>query len=613
MKKIYLTMFVSALVFGANAQQYRELTTKHDANVNAPSNNKPVKPVLNTEKAVPLWENSFDDANDWVFTNTSAPTSYNWVITTTQGDIPNAAPSLQPFMSTSASDGFALINSDGQPGNVDGDGAIVAELTNATPIDLTGYPNVILKFQHSYRWWQEDRGVRVSGDGGTTWTDFPITSLVGGAIANGYPINQNSENPVYQVFNISAVAGGSNNVLVQFYYNDNDIWAWYWTVDDVEILEQPLDDIQILSSWFAGTNNGGIEYGKTPVNHLDDSYLVGSEIYNFGVNDQTNIGLNADFTAFSYNATSPSLLSDATLLLETTNTPALSVGVYNGTYTAVSAGEIGGAEFGNNVYERNFEVTNDMYAVDGIGINPASNEDLGVIGTASFLDAEDGLIVTSLYNIKETDLVSGIRVMLDATTVPGGDIYGSILDTALFWAEDMTPLFSTLPGVVTAGNVTAGYIDLWFANEITLNPGAYYAAVDLYSNAGASDIVIVDDRTVPQPADASAIFISGDQSYSNGTAVGIRLLTGDQWGVGLNEETLAGISVYPNPSTGIVNISNDMNAANTITVHDLSGRVVLTKTADQATTIDLSTVGTGVYTVTVSNELGSMVERVVIK
>ena len=429
MKKIYMTMFVSALVFGANAQQNRVLISKHDGNVHTSSNTKSAQPAINNiEKAIPLWSNSFNDANDWVFTNTSAPTSYDWVITTNQGDIPNAAPSLQPFMSTSANDGFALINSDGQPGNVDGNGAIVAELTNAVPIDLTGYNNVILRFQHSYRWWQDTRGVRISGNGGATWTDFDITSLAGGVSASGYPNDQNSENPVYEVINISAVAGGSNNVLVQFYYNDNDIWAWYWTVDYVEILEQPLDDIQILSSWFAGANNGGIEYGKTPINHIDNSYLVGSEIFNFGVNDQTNIGLNADYTAFSYNATSPSLLSNATVLLESTQTPALSVGVYNGVYTAVSAAETGGAEFGNNVYERNFEITDDMYAIDGIGINPASTEDLATIGTASFLDAEDGLVIAALYNIKATDLISGIRVMLDASTVAGGDIFRILFD-----------------------------------------------------------------------------------------------------------------------------------------------------------------------------------------
>jgi len=74
-----------------------------------------------------------------------------------------------------------------------------------------------------------------------------------------------------------------------------------------------------------------------------------------------------------------------------------------------------------------------------------------------------------------------------------------------------------------------------------------------------------------------------------------------------------GVNVYPNPSEGIVTISNDLNAENTITVTDMTGKVVLTKVSSSATTVDLSKVGTGVYMVEVSNENGKKVERVVIR
>ncbi len=606
MKKIYLSMFMSAIMFGAGAQEYRQLVNKYDGNVHT-SNSKPTQQNVNLEKAAVIWSDDFSTPSNWTMTNTSAPISWDWTITTTQSDIPNAAPSLQPFASSTANNGFALINSDGQPGNADGDGAIVAEITNSTPIDLSLYPNVILRYQHSYRWWHDTRGVRVSGNGGATWTDFEVTDV------NGYPNDQNSENPVYEVINISSVAGGSNNVLIQFYYNDNDYWAWYWVVDDVEILEQPNNDIQVLGAWFAGSNNGGVEYGRTPTNHLDASFAVGTEVFNFGVNDQTNILTDADYTSFTYNSGVASILANDTAFIETTETPSLSVGLYQGVHTAVSDLETGGAEFGNNMYERNFEVTTDVYSLDGIGIYPTSTADYSVIGTSSFVDSDDGMVVAGLYNIKQSDMVSGIRVMLDPATTAGGDIYGSILDTADFWQSTMTALYTTTPGQVTATDITNGYIDLWFPSVITLAPGAYYAGVELYSNAGANPIVIIDDQTVPQPFDASAIYISGDQSYTNGTAIGIRMLMGNGWGVGLDEETLSGISIYPNPSTGLVNVSNDENMTNTITVRDLNGRLVLTQTTSMAATLDLTGVETGVYTVTVENEAGQVTDRVVIK
>lgn len=605
MKKIYLTAAMSAMLMVANAQQSSKLVNKHDGNPR--SELKPIKPSNNFEKAIPIWSNTFNNPSDWVMTNTSQPIPWDWVITTNQGAIPNAAPSLQPFMSTTANDGFALIDSDGQPGNVDGDGAIIAEITNAIPIDLSLYPNVVLQYQHSYRWWQDTRGVRVSGDGGLTWTDYEVTNL------SGYPNDQNSENPTIETINISAVAGGSNNVLVQFYYNDNDFWGWYWVVDDVQILEQPDNDIQLLSAWFAGQNNEGVEYGRTPTNHLESNHLVGGQVFNFGVNTQTNVVLNSDYTVFNYSSNTAALLSGDTVILESTETPSLPVGIYNGTYTVTSTEETAGTAFGNNVYLRSFEVTTDMYSVDGIGVYPASIEDHNVIGTNSFNGSDDGMYVAALYSLKQSDMVSGIRVMLHSSTQPGGDIYGSILDTAAFLADNIVSLYNTNGATVSAQDVSNGYIDLLFPTVVTIPAGGYFAAVSLYSNGGTSPIAIIDDQTVAQPFYASMIYIDGDATYSNGTGIGIRLLTGDNWGVGLEESEMAGVSVYPNPSTGVINITNDNGYENTIIVRDINGRVVSTTKSGVATTVDLSGMGAGVYTVVVKNEKGNFTDRIVIK
>lgn len=617
MKKIYLSILSLAVVLGANAQQ-TSYVTKHGSN-GASANSNQAKPTYNLEKAAVVWSDDFSTPANWTMTSTGAETA-NWTIETDAvAGIPNAAAELNPFMSNSAANGFAVINSDGAPGNADGNGAIVAQMTTATAIDLTATPNAILKFNHSYRWWQESRVVRVSGDGGTSWTEFPITYTTASALTwpngNPYPTTQSSENPVVEVINISAVAGGQSNVLIQFGYDDADFWGWYWAVDDVEILEQPLDDIQVLSAWFSGTTNGGTEYGRTPLDQIDTDYLLGAEVYNFGVNDQVGIAVAADYNSGAIVSASTAALieSDSTEFIESTETPTLAVGMYNGTYTAVSTAETGGAEFGNNVYERNFEVTTDVYSIDGLGNQPASTLNTGTIGTASFTDAEDGLVVAALYQLKNASDVSGLRIMLDAATVEGGEVYGSIKDTASFWADDMTSLFDAPVATVTAADITNGYIDVWFTSVINLTPGVYYAAVELYSNAGSTDIVIVDDLTVAQPSTSSAIYIPGDVSYTNGTAIGIRMLTGNGWGVGIDENTLEGVSIYPNPSQGMVNVSNDNNVTNAIVVYDMLGQVILTKEAAAATTLDLSGNGTGVYLVKVSNDNGSIVERVVIK
>ncbi len=613
MKKIYLSVLALGFAFGISAQQDKMLVYKHDNGADA-STVKPYKPTSVNAKTV-IWSNDFSVPSTWVMTNTSMPISENWTIQTNPSAIPNAAPSLYPLATTTASNGYGLINSDGQPGNTDGDGAIVARMTTATPINLSAYPNVILRFQHNYRWWHETRMVRLSPDNGATWTEFHLTSDAGGVFTNGYPNDQNSLNPQKEEINVSAAVGGASQVLIQFYYNDNDYWGWYWAVDDVELIEQPLNDIQVKSAWFSGTNNGGSEYGRTPVSQLDGSYVVGAEILNFGVNPQTGLALNTNYVSFTASSSSAATLAPTdTVFIESTETPTLAVGVYNGTYTATSTQEPSGPDFANNVYPRNFEITNDLYSLDGIGVHPTATQNYGTIGTNSFTGAQDGLVLATMYHIKATTPVSGMRVMLSPTTVAGGQIYGSIKDTASFLADDMTPLFNiSTPVTVTAANITAGYVDVLFPSVISLPTGAYMLCAELYSNGGVNTISVRDDKTVAQPAWASAIYIQGDQSYTNGIALGIRMLINNVWGVGLNEIALEGVSVYPNPSEGIINVDVANNTGVTVTVYDMMGKVLSSKVVEGATSFDLTNNGSGMYLVKVANDKGTVVERVVIK
>jgi hypothetical protein len=350
---------------------------------------------------------------------------------------------------------------------------------------------------------------------------------------------------------------------------------------------------------------------------MDANYFVGSEVYNGGANPATNTTLTADFGSFTSTPTLALIEPDSTYIVEATEALTLTPGVYTGAYTVVSDGETAGVEFYNNTGGREFEITgasaagNPMttYSIDGIGVY-TTGVNVGSLGTDSFTGGEDGLVCAALYHMKNSSDVVGLRVMLATGTVAGAEVYGSIKDTSLFWAGDMTSLFNSNLGTVTAADISAGYIDVEFASPASLAPGVYYAAVQLYSNGNSSDIRIADDETVAQPFDASAIYIEGDQSYTNGTAFGIRMLMGS---AGVNENALDGVSVYPNPSNGVINVTNTNATANTIVVYDMVGKVVLTKEANANTTIDLTSNGTGIYMVEVSNENGSLVERVVIK
>ncbi|MEK9620464.1 MAG: hypothetical protein VW078_10265, partial [Flavobacteriales bacterium] len=217
-----------------------------------------------------IWQNDFSNSADWTLDNTCNfanstiyDTSGNILISSCSGNGTNAIdpntnataqwrfetdPNLipvsaqSPFMSLTATNGYLFIDSDAIGGG-DGDGTpIYVTATTATAIDLSNQPYVELSFSHNYRWWQDTRGVRVSGDNGASWVQYEITNNL------GYPGGQNSGNPEITNIDISSVAGSQSQVLIQFFYEDNDFWAWYWAVDDVKITS-PISSNTIVGNW----------------------------------------------------------------------------------------------------------------------------------------------------------------------------------------------------------------------------------------------------------------------------------------------------------------------------------------------------------------------------
>ncbi len=612
MKKIYLSILSLAVLATASAQEQKALVSRSGNMMQEASmiNHIPM------EKATVLWSDDIANLNNWTVVNTGTGTNATtgWYHETNPAAIPVST--ISPFASTSAANGFMMVNSDAN-NTTDNDGSVIHSEITSNTIDLSANTNVVLRFQQNFRWWKDTRTVSVSGDNGATWTDYLISDQTAYDIGI-YQGNQSSLNPDLVVIDISSVAGGSAQVQIKFTYDDNDIWAWYWAIDDVEIIAKPNDDIQVLSAFIVDQSNEGVEYGRTPVDQVGTNWEVGAQVFNFGVNDQTNVNVTSVEAggAFSYTATRALHEADSTYIISTVEMPTLPVGTYVVDYTAVSDGETSASpDFGDNTAQRTFEVTNWEYSIDGIGVYPAGGL-ISSMGTASFQNASDNLIIASKYNFKNAVTIKSIKAMISSTTVAGAEVFGLIIDTADLLADNPTPLFITSSSyVVTAQDVTNGFIELNF--DITAQPslpaGSYYAAVELLSNGNSTDISILNDERVAQPFSGSMIYIPNDQTYSNGVASAVRMVVQDPAFIGLNENSLEGVSVYPNPSQGVITVSNANNTENTIVVYDMVGKVVYSTSANSSTTIDLSSNGTGVYMVKVSNENGSMVERVVIK
>jgi hypothetical protein len=595
MKKIYLLTALAFASLGVSAQKQKLAAKEMNVEV---IQQPTVKPTA--QQKVTIWSNDFSTASQWAISNLTGD-NQDWAISTSTSTALGYQTGawVDPNNTVTNENGYALFDSDAVGAN---NGNQDAFLTFTGTIDCSMYPNVVLEFNQRVRMWQTTETIfEVSNNNGATWVQFPVNL-------------DKSTSTLYQEnsqVNISSAAGGQANVKIRLRYIGS--WDYAWLVDDLKIVEQPAYDLRSLAPFIAGTNNLGIEYGKTPVAHLDASYDIGGSAFNFGSATNTNTVANVNFgSGLTYNYSIGTIVTNDTIAYGATETPNLTVGVYNGTYTVSSTEEAtGSALFANNTKNRNFEVTNSVYSLDGIGVNPASSQTTTTLGSDSF-NTPTGTVFANMYHLRggnTNNVVVSLEIGISSATTAGTSIQVAMIDTATFFADGYQSL-SDLNGnvaesdfyTVTAADVAAGKITVFFPQPVALADNAYYAAVLTEVNA-ALNIRILNDETVQQPSYASMIHLIGDATYSNGNAFAIRMNMGV---LGLDEMTNATLSVYPNPSSEVVTIESNITEGS-IQIIDLTGKVIANQTVNgTATAFNTTALTNGMYTVILTN--GSTVE-----
>jgi hypothetical protein len=621
MKKIYLLTLSALTAVAVNAQKNDVIVAKQKAFT---VDKQPVHKPVPSEKAV-IWESDFSDAAQWTTTHDAADCSLDFSI----GNVPCAGSyPIDDIASTTAANGWAMVDSDLYGGATGGNEVEDSWLTMAVPVDLTNYPNVIIEFETYYRAYSYEKPFVVvgvgDGAGNVTWPTDLNPDYDENTNPNVYAaMPANADNPTpnpYTVqIDISAAAGGQGEVYIRF--NWTGTWGYAWFLDDFKILEQPENDVLLNTEVFVGPNNEGIEYGRTPLSQLDASYEVAAYGENFGSTAQTNVAVDVNFGSFAYNYTVGDVPSGDSIGVSNVETPELAVGLYEGSFTVSSTEEVaGGDNYGNNTLLRNFEVTNDVYSQDGIDVQPNSIVSLGSLGSNSFSSETAETVIAAMYHMRAAEnTVSGIQIALASGSTEGGELTVSIIDTASFLADDITPL-TGLNGnyavsqlySLTAADIENGYANIYFDAPISLGEAAYFLAANcLYAEGLVTRIL--DDQTVAQPWYASMIHLATDgSSYSNGNAVAVRALSGDNSGI---EETMSNsFNVYPNPATDVINVSFNEAFDGTVSIINIAGKEVLSTTVNGAqTSISTATLSSGVYYVQVNNGNATQVDKIVVK
>ncbi|MBK9422362.1 MAG: T9SS type A sorting domain-containing protein [Flavobacteriales bacterium] len=606
MKNIYvpaLALALASCVASAQAQSNPQLGLKKQRLAAVSAHPSIPVPAISANRDI-LFTSDFSNAADWVIGNENDPNNDNWVIGTTA---PSGSFSIPAIASTSAANGFALFDSDLLCG-----GSQNAWIAMAAPVNLTGYDNVVLRFEQYYREYQGMCYVETSTNG-TDWGNTIQINDIGG--------NSSTANPQVLSVNLSSAIGGASAAWVRFRYMGGCDYAWM--IDDVSIVTQP-DNEMVMDYGFTSQTGTGYEYGRITANQMLPSLNVGAEIVNFGANDQTNVVVNVSFqdpsgveigtatTTVGTMVTGDTVLTDENIALSNP----LAVGVYSAIFTFTSDQVALDDDPTNNSKTRKFEVTGDLYGLDVIGVVPDAELNLERYGTGSFADNEVDFGLLNYYQVNAQATYYGVQFLLGSESSAGA-IYraavydttdvGSVLSNELTVSEDM---------VLTQAQVTAGVVNVQFLDPITLLPGGYYVALKL-SKADGNDIYVLNDLTVPQPGAASLIYLPVDDQnlnlYSNGNAFAIRLSANPN--VSVQEVSgLEGVSMYPNPTTGVLHINTAKAETTTVEVRNMLGAVVKTATFNgTVNTVDLRGNAAGVYSVRIGNGANYAVQLVTLQ
>jgi hypothetical protein len=594
MKKQLLLLLAGVLTIQVSAQQDSESRTVRSKYNSAPAIEQSALLKLSSTKnvtpgvAAVIFSEDFAAGlpSTWTVTDVTATFNEIWAYSTTGSvNSPTAlgTPVTLSPTNTTASNGFMLFDSDigGPPSATSGP----EDSDLKTPaINCSTSPVVFLSFNEVFVQYQTGVGlVSVSNDG-TTWTDVYNAET-------GLGQNQSSPNPRNVVVDISTVAGNQATVFIRFKWTGN--YDWVWIIDDVTVYEPVAADAGAIA--IVGTESGCALSATTPITVTVRNF-GGASISNVPVSYSINGG-----TPITETVAGP-IASNATLDYTFTATADLSVaGIYTinastaltgDTTTANDASSIQVESFSaNNLatpYVMDFEVGEDLSQwlvndVNGDGVSWALVNALAYSGTeclrkAGSGDYDDDWAWTGCF-----DLQAGVNYTLDYWYRQFDLQAPCSLEVKLATAQD--PSSSTQL-------IATEVIDSIYHNSVNTvtvgTSGVYYVAFHAF---------------VPNPSP-----VVGSSSLRV-DLINLSIATA------INENANpGGVSIFPNPSNGVVNLRVMKFENATIRVINILGKEIYnSRMSDINTQIDLSNFAKGLYIVKVDGTDFSYSERVTIK
>lgn len=388
------------------------------------------------------------------------------------------------------------------------------------------------------------------------------------------------------------------------------------------------DDLGIIKQSTLAPSSAAIA-SQTSLDGTEFGFDIGTTIYNYGQNTQSNVMLTATVTGPAgtwTETTGPyTILSGDTIDVSTdsTNTiPAFSFTNYpDGVYTLdynIDLGILDESDFDNNI-SYSFSVSDSI--VSYCKVDPSSNLPV----TSRFTGSVNADFSTCMvYNNPNGSRLAAEGMYFSAT--PGWDtgieLDGEEITLTLYqWDDVFTDLNDPAFDVTNLSAVAFGFYYYVAGLDSTVVFGSYDTPVQLADNqrylacinANTNDIWFGFNNKIDYTRNIDAylqpLFTVEDNTGFYGLgfgpsmapAIALRVFDSAELGIDVKDELQ--VSVYPNPSSEILNVSLNNQAHLTIT--DLSGRIIKEVDAFATVTqIDVSMLNRGQYLLIIESQNG---------
>jgi len=556
-----------------------------------------------------FYTNTFANASDWVFENEAGTNPQTWQIGTTG---PTGAYLIDPIESTTASDGFALFDSDLHCG-----GNQVANLTLANGIDCSAQTEVLLSFEQQYRRFWDSTFVFVSNDDGVNWTKFTVNGeLTNNDFCDGNP-------NLVQVY-ITPVAAGQSNVKIRFqFYSPSSLnalagCAYSWMIDDVT-LSTPLLNNVTINQVYAANIQADYDMGLIPVSQADTVQSSVVVANNGSAAQDVVLNYSIKRNGTEVNTGSSAAVNVAPFSIATINIVSNYVPSETGTFTIDVTAAISGTDEdpSDNSGSNGFEMTDNLYSAVA---DVAATTALDLNAAATVAPPYDTYRVGQNFWIRNATSLTAFEI--SPARIAADQATGNVsVDIELFSAADLEAPLAIENFVVTSTHaVTPAWYTVALSAPFTMDAGFYVASMGNFDDTKnfAFNVAAGDDDggTIcygPFGAnDAVDWYIGWD--FSPAIALNFDPTIGFDAIEGGDK-----LAVSPNPANDVLNINLNLSKASNVQIDviDMNGKVVFNKNI-KANLIgykeELSLAGfaNGIYTVQVRSANGTSSQKVVV-